>query len=366
MNEGIYSNDKMVWHYARDGKLPDVPKQVELILSDLCNQDCHFCAFRLSNYTNSDFAKGVKLAKFGTNNPVRMIPHERALSLVDEIARAGVDAIQFTGGGEPTVHPHHEEVFERALKSGLKCALVSNGLKWSDNLMYHILPQFAWVRVSIDAGKEESYSKIRSTNPANFEKVLRCVKKLSAEIKRQNTPCVLGIGFVVTPENWQEIVKGVAVAKRTGAAYIRLSAFFSPDDADPFEDFWKQAKELIVIAKKEYEDDTFKVHDLFGDRLQDLIDGRPDFKTCSYQFYTHFVGGDMKGYRCCVTSYSNHGFIDGADYSKVAFDEYWKSDKRKQDMEKFRAWSCLRCQFSDKNRRMQYMLDTNPVHREFP
>jgi hypothetical protein len=38
MSQGIYSNDKMSWWFAREGKLPDVPKQVELVLSDLCNE----------------------------------------------------------------------------------------------------------------------------------------------------------------------------------------------------------------------------------------------------------------------------------------------------------------------------------------
>jgi hypothetical protein len=143
-----------------------------------------------------------------------------------------------------------------------------------------------------------------------------------------------------------------------------MSAFFNPDDAKPFESFWREAKDLIIEAKRIHEDNLFSVHDLFGDRLQDLIDGRPDFETCSYQHYTHFIGGDMKGYRCCVVSYSDHGRI--ADYSKVAFDEFWKSEARRKDMDAFKAPSCVRCQFSEKNRRMQYLLNDNPPHKEFP
>lgn len=362
----IYSPLKMAWWYARDGGLPEVPKQVELILSDLCNQNCSFCAFRLDGYTNSDFAKGAELSKYGTNNPKRQIPHERALALVDEIARAGVLGLQFTGGGEVSTHPHHEEIMERGLERGLKCALVSNGLRWSDKLKTDILPRFAWVRVSVDAGNPVTYSKIRETPLDNFDRVVRNISTLAWAIKSTRSDCVLGVGFVVTPDNWREIIDGVAVAKSTGAAYVRMSAFFNPDGAAPFESFWREAKDLIVEAKKRYEDDSFKVHDLFGDRLQDLIDGRPDFKTCSYQYYTHFIGGDQKPYRCCVVSYSQHGLIAGADYSKIAFDEFWKSPERIADMAAFRGDSCIRCQFSNKNRIMQNLLDDNPAHKEFP
>lgn len=357
----------MAWWFARDGgKLPDVPKQVELILSDLCNMSCDFCAFRLEGYTNEDFAKGVELAKYGKNNPKRWIPRERALALVDEIKRAGVLGLQLTGGGEVTVHPHHEEIMVKALDVGLKCSLVSNGLKWSAALKSSILPRFEWVRVSIDAGTAETFARTRQTPIDAFDKVVQNTRSLAGWVRASKSSCVLGVGYVVTPENWREIIEGVAVAKSTGAAYVRMSAFFNPDDTKPFDSFWQEAKDMIVEAKARYDDESFCVIDLFGDRLQDLADGRPDFETCSYQHYTHFIGGDMRPYRCCVVSYSDHGRIAGGDYSKVAFDEFWASKERKKDMADFKAPSCVRCQFSDKNRRMQYLLSINPPHKEFP
>lgn len=366
MSSGIYSNDKMSWWLVREGKLPDIPKQVELIISDLCNESCTFCAFRLEGYTNENFAKGAELSKYGVNNPKRMIPRERALSLIDEIKRAGVLGLQLTGGGEVTVHPHHEEIMEHALEVGLECALVSNGLRWSDKLINDILPRFKWVRVSIDAGDAETYSRMRRTPLSSFKSVVKNTRAFANALKAQGSNCILGVGFVITPDNWREIIDGVRVAKSTGATYVRMSAFFNPDDAKPFESFWREAKDLIIAAKQEFEDSTFKVHDLFGDRLQDLNDGPPDFETCSYQYFTHFIGGDLKPFRCCVVSYSDHGHIAGGDYSKMAFDEFWNSEARKKDMENFRATTCIRCQFSEKNRRMQYLLNKEAPHKEFP
>jgi len=363
---GIYSELKMVRWYAKEGHLPLVPKQVELIISDECNESCNFCAFRLEDYTNTNFAKGVELSKYGHNNPKRMIPRDRALSLIEEIKRAGVLGLQLTGGGEATVHPYHEEIFQRGLDVGLKCSLVSNGLRWSEKLSTEILPRFSWVRVSIDAGHTTTYSNMRRTPASSLQKVVRNVSRLAGAIMDQESDCVLGIGFVVTPDNWEEIITGVSLAKSTGAKYVRMSAFFNPENAKPFKSFWRQAKNLIAESKDRYEDGSFKVHDLFGDRLQDLVDGRPDFDTCSYQFYTHFIGGDLKPYRCCVTSYSDHGHIAGADYSKVPFDVFWKSEERKKDFKNFKAPSCIRCQFSNKNRAMQYIINETAPHEEFP
>ena len=48
-----YSSLKMAWHYAREGGLPKAPKQVQMILSDLCNQNCRFCAYRMDGYTSN-------------------------------------------------------------------------------------------------------------------------------------------------------------------------------------------------------------------------------------------------------------------------------------------------------------------------
>ena len=87
---GIYAELKPVWWFARDGKLPDAPKQVQLILSDLCNQDCHFCAYRMSGYTSNElFIGDSERAAYGHDNPKRWIPTERALRFIDEFKRAG-------------------------------------------------------------------------------------------------------------------------------------------------------------------------------------------------------------------------------------------------------------------------------------
>ena len=88
---------------AYDKAMRSAPAQVQLILSDLCNHDCSFCAYRLSGYTsNMNFADVD-----GNKNPRRMIPTEKALEIVKDCSTLGVQGLQFTGGGEPTVHPDH-------------------------------------------------------------------------------------------------------------------------------------------------------------------------------------------------------------------------------------------------------------------
>lgn len=370
-----YSSLKMIRKYIKDGgKLPEAPSQVQVVLSDLCNQDCKFCAYRMSaevtgtvGYSSNQlFVGDSPLSKYGHSNPVRFMPTERALRLMDELKEAGVLAVQFTGGGEPTVHRDHEQVFMRALDNNLSCALVSNGVRWSDGLRSTILPMFRWVRVSVDAGTPETYSRIRNCSPDHWERALANVADLATQIKLQGSLCLLGIGWVVTPENWQEIVEGVRVAKETGAAYVRMSAMFNPEHEEPYAEIWEGIKEAIREAKGKYEEAGFAVHDLFGERLDDLRQGRPDYKTCSYQYYTSYIGADLRSYRCCVLAYNRRGLIEGGDVRERGFGSFWSSTERKDDFTKFDARGCELCQFNPKNRAMSYILADSAKHEEFP
>jgi MoaA/NifB/PqqE/SkfB family radical SAM enzyme len=252
----------------------------------------------------------------------------------------------------------------RALDLGFKCALVSNGLKWSPLLRSEILPRFTWVRVSIDAGTPATYAHTRGTSIDAWDRVLSHLSDLCGQVAVQKTSCLVGVGWVVTPENWRELVDGVRVAKECGAANVRLSALFSPDWEKPYLPIYEQIKDLIHEARDRYQDAGFIVHDRFGDRIQDLVDANPDYKSCHYMKYTTYVGGDLNNYVCCVYSYSKRGLL--TSLKDKPFDEWWASDERKQFMDNFDARQCVRCMFNPKNRALNTLVEEDLLHREFP
>jgi MoaA/NifB/PqqE/SkfB family radical SAM enzyme len=294
-----------------------------------------------------------------------MVDTERALRLVDEMKSLGVLGCQVTGGGEPSAHPEHERIFEKILDSGILLSLVSNGYRWRDRL-FPLIPRMLWLRVSVDAGCAKTYSEIRRVPEHAFEKVLGNVKRAAAEIQLANSKTALGVGFTVTPENWREIVDGVRVAKESNAHNLRLSAMFGPENEKPFLPIYDDIRALIAEARRLYEDKTFTVYDNFGSRLGDLVQHNPDYVLCPYQYFTTYLGGNLKLFRCCVLSYSRRGMIAQGDLTYQRFDDYWRSEARINDFEKFDSRGCPKCMFNEKNRNLLYVMQEHPQHVEFP
>ena len=349
----IYSQLKPAWHEdrlndLRTGRRP-VPVHVQLVLSDLCNQDCVFCAYRMSSGLSSELFALGELAKIGTNNPKRQIPTDKALEIVEDCATLGVKAIQFTGGGEPTAHPQHLDIIHRAQALGMDTALVTNGLRLDP--LSPAIHGLKWIRVSVDAGDPEMYAQTRRVPPAHWATVWKNVGTLAERYEG-----VLGIGFVVTPENYRGIEQCARIAKDHGARNLRVGAVFSTAGVGYYGDHIPAIVQTIRDAKASVDGDGFEILDLFGRRLGDLESGSPTESLCSYQYLTVFIGGDLNVYRCCNTAYTTAGKVGSLARQRLRY--------IRLDYEPFDARKCQFCQFLGQNRAIAALMKP-PTHVNF-
>lgn len=344
----LYAQTKAAWHVdriesLRAGKVP-APVHVQLILSDLCNQSCAFCAYRAPEGLSNEL-----FPLNGEVNPNRKIPTAKALEIVEDCAEIGVKAIQFTGGGEPTVHPDHLEIFAAAQAVGIKTALVTNGVRL--NAEHPSVRAMEWIRVSVDAGTQESYSRIRRVSEMHWRKAWHTVECLA-----RNARGVTGVGFVVTPDNYREIAQAARLSKEHGAANMRVGAVFSTEGRSYYGDLIPEI--LAEIAEAEtLSDDTFKVINLFGRRIGDLDGGAPTEPLCGYQYLTTYIGGDLGVYRCCNTAYTRAGKV--ADLTNMRFRDLFGGAPQPFD-----ARQCRYCQFRGQNEVLAALL-RKPLHAEF-
>jgi MoaA/NifB/PqqE/SkfB family radical SAM enzyme len=337
-----FSALKAAWHIERIADLRAgkdiVPVHVQMVLSDLCNQDCHFCAYRMD---------GGFTSKFFGGNPARFIPTAKAKEILDDCAALGVKAIEFTGGGEPTVHPQCMSIIAHAQNVGLQTGLVTNGVRLKP---HPALERLTWLRVSVDAGTPGTYERIRRSKAWNT--VMRNLRMISA----LRGPLV-GMGFVVTRANWMELAQACAIAKEAGIPYVRVSAMFSEGGADYYDGIAQEIDAERAKAKA-LEDDTFRVIDFFANRISDLNRASPDYSFCGYQQFVMYIGGDQKIYTCCTNAYTPHGEIGDLREQRLAD---WIKSTRRFD---FDARSCHHCQYNAVNRTVNYMVG-KPAHVEF-
>ncbi len=258
MSHAAYTDLKAAWHTDKISTLRQgeqiVPPHVQLIISDLCNHDCHFCSYRMSG--------GLSSEQFGENgnmNPNRKIPTAKAKEILDDCAELGVKAIQFTGGGEPTVHPDHIEIFRHAQILGLETALVTNGFLLRDG-WEEVLPKMKWIRVSVDASSPEVYGAVRRINPNGYWKVLSHVGDIVKATKGMD--CLVGVGYVITKENWQDLALGLRRIRDTGVPYVRLSAMFSDGGSSYYDGVYENICKVIAPLKKDLEDGDFQIVDV--------------------------------------------------------------------------------------------------------
>ncbi len=169
-----------------DNKNPD-PITLEIDPSNACNHSCPFCIsghLHLSKYKSTEF--------FNRS----ILDEEIFRKLVKELVNTDVNAINWTGGGEPTLNPFLGQAIDFIKKnSKIEMGMFSNGsLLQKFNLFEILVKSLSWIRISIDAGNSKSYNNLRKTNASNnFDVVLNNIKTLIKFKKNINLILLLAL-----------------------------------------------------------------------------------------------------------------------------------------------------------------------------
>lgn len=350
----LYSQDRAArfpLHLAalRAGEQP-APIHVYLSISDLCNQDCGWCLHRASGLANAElFADPTAKVP---HNPTRQIDTARALAILDDCAAMGVRAVELTGGGEPTAHPDIETICQAVLDRGMELGLVTNGVRMTAELA-EVLRCAAWVRVSIDAGTPQTYSRTRGVSEQHWSRAWTGVRLLT----RTRPGPTVGVSFVVSRENWREVFAAGELAREAGAANFRIAALYQAE-GERYFDGWGREAEALCQATEALARSDFHVYNLFRERIEHMRP--PDYRTCYQQHFAPYIGADLNVYRCCNTSYTRRGLV--GSLQEQSFRSLWASAAKQRDFEAFDARGCGRCLFDAKNRRVAELLRAPRSH----
>ena len=133
-----------------------------------------------------------------------------------------VEEIDFTGSGEPLMHPDLETMISDAKRGSCKVGFSSNGVLLTAERSEKLIEAgLDWVAVSFDAATEETYSKIRVG--ASFDCVLENLRRLrEIKIQRPDRKPYTMLFFVMMKENIHELPAAIELA------LVPVQIFLSP------------------------------------------------------------------------------------------------------------------------------------------
>jgi len=231
-----------------------IPVHPQLVITNRCNLNCHFCSC-------ADRDKGLELSL------------DEVTSVLDDLRRLGAKAITITGGGEPLLHPHFNEIIHHCRNIGLKVGLVTNGLLLR-KFTKKTLDILTWCRISSEDDRlfSDAYSE-------SLKKVVR------------GSP---GVGWAfshvtTSKPSFEVIGKIVDFSNRNNLTHVRLvSDLFQVEGTD-----LESVKAYLTEHK-------------IDDKLV-IYQGRKDFTVgsdCLIGFLKPTIYPDHKVYVCCGAQYA--------------------------------------------------------------
>lgn len=188
---------------------------------------------------------------------------DRIKDYVWKLKSRGLKAVILTGGGEPTIYKHFNEMGEFILDEGLELALISNGTQWK-RVSDRILSSLTWLRISMN---KFDHWESRIEVP---------VDRIGPNTTVGMSVCFSGdnkdVGFLRTVGEW---------AAEFGVRYVRVL----PDCMLPQADLLREHEGLRELFS------TFPAGDRFFHQYK--IHGSPSQCKCHQSFFRPYLSEEL-------------------------------------------------------------------------
>jgi len=322
--------------------LPVLPSAIDIDLTNVCNQDCFYC-------NSADFRA----------NYLTTPPKEKFMGLIDQLANwrshtplsvGTVRSINFTGGGEPTVHPHYHEIIEYAIDKGFLVTVITNASKL-DKLAKHLPKEKAkrlvWIGVDIDSGIATTYEHVRRSM-TTFDMLPRVKENIKLAV---DAGINVDIKALLMKENTsdEEINALFNIVKETGARQLHIRPLFDLETQKIFEvtdDLKQKISAISTLTGVKY----------------NLPENRKEPRTytkCHQMFlYTIFAAnGDIN---VCCESRGDRKFTVG-NWLEQDPRDIWMGEKHMSVYNSINTMQCPPCKPNKINNIIQQDIDNNSL-----
>lgn len=315
-----------------------LPAQVDIDLTNVCNQDCYYC--------NS--------AEFRARVPVQK-KYTEYISLLDKLATwrahtpnsyGTTHTITYPGGGEPTVLIDYEKVIEHTIDLGFLTSITTNGSnldKLLDNVSVDKLRKIAWIGIDVDAGTENLYEQIRHslTSKSLFTKVRDNARNLISAGVNVDFKCLIN----PLNDNYEAMHDLFKMVKELNGRGLYFRPVIVNGVAHPLN--YHTLNMLEDLSTK------FEVpHYVNNNKTQPRT-----YKKCHQMFHFPVFCADGKIYLCCEGKGNPH--FELSSWDQGDFRDLWLGKRHYEVYNKTNVSFCQPCRPNINNLQIQSILD-NP------
>lgn len=354
---GLLYTKMKIFHYKE--KIDSLPQDKKEILppihirikpTNVCNHNCHYCAYRVDN---------LQLGKDMVTRDY--IPREKMLEIIEDLQDMQVKVVTFSGGGEPFCYPYLLDAVKKLIKGKIKFASLTNGSLLSGELAEIFAYQATWLRISIDGWDDKSYSSYRKVGNGEFTKVMKNIENF----KKLSGNCYLGISFVIDKNNAGQVYNFIKKIKNTGVNSVKVSPCIVSNSGKINNQYHKaifnKVKEQVAKTISSFVDDNFEIFDAYHSLDEKF---KKDYHWCPYLQILPVIGADLNIYPCQDKAYNLKEGLIGS-IRKQRFKEFWFSDKNKF----FKINPVVHCNHhcvaNEKNKIILDYLDVDKEHSAF-
>lgn len=359
-----YNSDKLFaqiykWGQIKRGQQIPAPTTISIDPANICDLACSFCN---ANYILNKNHKVLS----------KSILKEIAVSL----SKWGVESVCVGGGGESLLNKNVGYFIDSCIEKNIDVGVVTNGTQIDKYL--NSLSKCSWVGISVDAGTKETYLKIKRVD--KFNEVFSNIKNLvdysiknKSLLTDKNNGVGVGVKFLVTPENINEIYKCAKLAKEAGCTNIHIRpvapAFDSLENNNyNFNNEHVKIFKSEIEKARELEDNSFRVFGIthkFGEKFNVTH----PFKKCHAPLMTCVImppsgKGNFDVGFCCDRRGDDSLTLRNLKSVKELI-EFWGSNEHWDIVDKIKLNECPRCTYSPHNQIYENAILKNKLSYKF-
>ncbi len=305
---------------------PFPPLLVEIDLTNLCASACPWCAGYLDRKWSSatlfaeaaSYPQSKYTSPYPGNSPVERLSASLSgvMKLLDELKEIGVQAVTWTGGGDPTQHKGLTQIVEYTAGLGFKQALITHGIIDVSSIIHHL----EWVRFSVDGATEEGYGA-QHGKPEHFTRVLNNITKSAQRKADECLRVTVGVGFLTHKDSWHEIIPFACMWSGVPIDYIQYRPLH-----DTHGQHWNSDnKDMIQLLQIAASYDS-RVTWSEAKYLDIAKNASGKTKHCHGIYFETAISADGKVYTCC--HHKGNELYALGDLYQESFSSIWERHQK--------------------------------------